>query len=78
MTNEQSEVIRAIKLSQLELELMDVNIEIRRLEGVINSAKIKNQSFKDNARKKLIKKMKEQDRLTTKITEAMLLDTKVH
>jgi hypothetical protein len=74
--SEPSAVMKAIQLSELEHKLMDVNLEIRRLEGVVNSAKV-SQRFKDKARKKLIKWMKKQNKLTTTITEVMFLDAEV-
>lgn len=69
-----SEVMKHIQLTQLEHELMDVRLEMRRLEGVINSPKVKSRKYKDESKKKLGKLIKEKNKLTDIITEVMLLD----
>lgn len=72
-----SEVIRAIKLSQLENRLLDVKREIKRLEGMINSPNIKKQSYKNKAKKKLEKMINKQTDLTDQITEAIFLNAEL-
>ena len=69
-----SEVMKHIHLTQLEHELMDVRLEMRRLEGIINSPNIQSQKFKDESRKKLERYIKKKNKLTSTITEVMLLD----
>ena len=70
-------VMRAIKLSQLENELLDVRLEIKRLEGVINSPNVKNVRRKNRAKDKLLNLIKKQDRISSEITEAIFLDADV-
>ena len=72
-----SDVIRKIKLTQLENELIDVRREMLRLEGVINSTKIKSQALKEESKKKLHKLIQKKNKLTDTITEAMFLGADV-
>ena len=69
-----TEVMRAIKLSKLENDLLDIEFEIKKCEGIVNSINIKSQKFKDEHKKKLIKLVNQRAQLTSKITEAMFLD----
>ena len=66
--------IKAIKLAKLENDLLDTNREILRLEGVINSPKVKNQRYKTKCKKKLEKMVAKRTRLTDMITEEMFLE----
>lgn len=68
-----SEVMKTILMSQLEHELMDIRLEMRRLEGVINSPLVKSQKAKSESKKKLEKLIKNKNKLADKITEVMLL-----
>ena len=72
-----SEVMKAIQLSHMENDLQQVARDIKKHEGIINSVKITNQKFKDNSRKQIEVLIKKKHRLTTSITEAMLLDIEV-
>ena len=71
--NEPTEVMKTILMSQLEHELVDIRLEMRRLEGIINSTSIKSQKFKDESKKKIEQLLKKRNSITDKITEVMLL-----
>lgn len=59
-------------LTQLENELLDVNREIKKLEGIVNSPNVK-WKYKESS-KKLLPALAERRRvLTDQITEASLL-----
>jgi len=69
-----SEVIRKIKLAELECQLNEIQFEIKRTEGIINSVNIKSESFRKKSKKRLLELIKKRTRLTDTITEAMFLD----
>ena len=72
-----SEVMKMIKLTQLENELIDVRKEMLRLEGVINSTKVKSNKVKEESKKKLLKLITKKNSLTDTITEAMFLGSDI-
>lgn len=72
-----NETIRAIKLTKLENDLLDLEKEIKRCEGIINSVKIFNQRFKDDERKRLNTLVNKRIALVSTITEAIFLGAEV-
>lgn len=68
-----TEVMRTLRLAQLENDLADVNQEIKRLEGIIRSPNVKSESFKRTCKKQLKTKAEKQRVLFDTIAEAMLL-----
>ena len=69
--------IERIKLAALESELMNVQFNIKKNEGIVNSPNIKNKRNKDSAKKKLLELIKEKDRLSSLITEYIFLDVEL-
>ena len=67
-----SEVIKALRLTQLENDLLDVSRQIKRLEGVINSPNVK-QRHTQYRKKLLLSLAKSRRSLVDQITEASLL-----
>jgi hypothetical protein len=65
--------MQAIQLSHKEQELLEIEKEIRRCEGVINSPNINSVKYKSLHRKELIRLIGERDRLSTEITEGVFL-----
>lgn len=65
--------MKAIQLTHLENELMDIRREIRKLEGVINSPKVSGK-FKKKAKNMIPVLAKRRDELISEITEAALLE----
>ena len=72
-----SQVIQALKLSHLENELVDVHRQILKHEGVLNSPNVKSKKFREASKKKLVELLKKKEKLTSEITEAMILDQEV-
>lgn len=68
-----SQVMKAIKLTQLENELVDVRRQIKKLEGVISSVHVA-YKFKKAAKDLLPKLVRKQNELANQITEESLLD----
>lgn len=63
----------AIHLSNKEIELEGVLLEIKKCEAYINSPKVPNGKYKKSKIKELEKLVKKRDELTTYITEQALL-----
>jgi len=72
-----TEVMRRIKLAQLESELLDIRFNIKRHEGIVNSVKITDSKFKNTSKKKILNLIKEKNRLVDLITESMFLDVEL-
>lgn len=66
-------VIKALQLTQMELDLVDITREIKMHEGIINSVKTRHK-MKENSKNKLPGLVKRKRILVDKITEASLLD----
>lgn len=67
-----SEVMKAIRLTQLENELVDIRRQIAKIEGIINSTKC-SYKFKNQSKKLLPALVKKRDNLINQITEESLL-----
>lgn len=67
-----SEVMKAIKLTQLENELIEIRREIKKMEGVVNSVNVSNK-YKKIAKRLLPDLVKKRDELINEITEMSLL-----
>lgn len=65
--------IKALKLTQMENELIDINREIKMREGILNSVKTFHKQ-KQDSKEKLMSLVKRRDILVDYITEASLLD----
>lgn len=72
-----SEVMKKIKLAELECQLTDIQFQIKRTEGIINSVNIKSESFKKKSKKRLLELIKEKNKLTDTITEVIFLDLEI-
>ena len=68
-----SEVIKALRLTQMENELITINREIKMREGILNSVKTFHKQ-KEESKRKLISLIKRKNTLVDHITEASLLD----
>lgn len=67
-----NQVIQALRLTQMENDLLDIRREIKKYEGVINSPNC-SAKFKKDCRKRLVNLVKQRDALIDRITEAALL-----
>lgn len=66
-------VIKALRLTQMENDLIVINREIKMREGILNSAKTFHKQ-KQDSKKKLMELIKRKNILINYITEAALLD----
>lgn len=67
-----SEVMKAIQLSQMENELIDVRRQIKKIEGIVNSINVRWKS-KKVSKSLLPELVKRREELVDFITEAALL-----
>lgn len=65
--------MRAIKLSQMENELIDVRRQIKKIEGIVNSPNV-SYKHKETSKKQLPQLVNRRDELVNFITEASLLN----
>jgi len=70
-------VIRALKLTQMENDLLEIEKNIKIHEGIINSVKIRNEKYKNTSKKTLLKLISKKSILIAKITEAIMFDIEV-
>lgn len=70
-------VIRALKLTQMENEILEIEKNIKRHEGIINSPNIRSEKYKNASKKALLKLINKREKLTTEITDAIMLDLEV-
>lgn len=68
-----SEVMKAIKLSDLENQVVDLRREIKKLEGIIGSSNVQNR-FKKKAKLMIPVLNKRMEEIVSEITEMSLLD----
>jgi len=64
--------MRAIQLSQMENELVEVRRQIRKIEGIVNSPNV-SYKHKETSKKLLPKLVRRRNELTDFITETSLL-----
>lgn len=70
-------VMKALKLTQMENDLSDIEKNIKKYEGIINSTKIRSVRYKNSSKKKLIRLIHKRSELVTKITETIMLGLEV-
>jgi len=67
-----SAVIKALQLTQLENDLIDIRRKIKKHEGIINSPNTRFK-HKEDSKKRLANLARQRDSLINRITEAALL-----
>lgn len=68
------ETIKAIQMSNLEYELLEIVEELRKWTNIYNSPKIPYGKFKQDALKKIARLTSKKIEIEDKITEGMLLE----